>query len=325
MNRYPIWIGLCVALIMVCVTSSPVWWMLAAAGMGANGLVVAANGWKMPVRGSSTETIRHKPLVASTRHKWLADIIPVGFGKASVGDFLLCAGMLGAFATRESIPYVKLMAVLGLAWWAAGWVKGFGLFEKWTPEARRDSRKNIPIVLVLMLVGNLLHVRGCGLGELHASATAVEDAFTVPRSAATGGKTSPPWRDLGTLMPPPMKMLTRLKIEAGKRTAELERKQTLKVQGEARLAILQFDEQGSRIVERTRQGPFCHVTCLVHHGDTYDRETLPELCTADWIPPNTVNVPGWFSAGDALGKFEVTYAWPGPATPGFHRYKLYWK
>lgn len=199
MNQYPIWIGMVVALVMVCVTSNPVWWMIAALGAGANGIVCAANGWKMPVRGSFEETIRHVPMIASTRHKWLADVIPTGLGKASVGDFLLAAGILGAWATRDQFPYAKLVAVLGLVWWASGWAKGFRLFDKWTAEARRDSQKNIPIVLLLMIIGSLFHVRGCGISELRASAKNVESAIASPPEAKVSIKPEHKWRDLGTL------------------------------------------------------------------------------------------------------------------------------
>lgn len=49
MNQYPIWIGLGVMLVMVCIAPSPLWWMVLVLGIGANGVVIAANGWKMPV------------------------------------------------------------------------------------------------------------------------------------------------------------------------------------------------------------------------------------------------------------------------------------
>lgn len=220
MNQYPIWVGIVVALVMVCLTSNPLWWMLVALGIGANGVVCAANGWKMPVRGVLEETIRHRPMEATTRHKWLGDFIPTGFGKASIGDFLLAAGMLGAIAARAYIPTEKVIAALCLFWWGSGWVKGFGLFEKWTAEARRDARKNIPIVLLLLVIGNLLHVRGCSISELHASASSMRGTLGSGVSLKT--IKNPPqakWRDLGKVLAP-TDFLKRLRIEEADRDAK---------------------------------------------------------------------------------------------------------
>lgn len=89
----------------------------------------------------------------------------------------------------------------------------------------------------------------------------------------------------------------------------------------------------------TRKGPFCRITCLVHHADsytpqcsqprssggscTYDVETDKEYCDKDRIPPDAAEVPGWTTQGN----MEFRQPWPGPANPdgGFDSYKLYWK
>lgn len=215
MNKYPIWVGLVVAMVMVCLTSNPLWWMLIALGAGANGVACAANGWKMPVRARIEEAIRHRPMDASTRYKWLCDFIPTGFGKASIGDVLLAAGMLGAIAARAYIPAEKIVAALCLFWWGSGWAKGFGLFEKWTAEARRDARKNLPIMLTWLLIGNLLHVRGCSIGELQASASCVRGALGSDRTPkAVKSQSQAKYRDLGKLAPLTPSFLTRLKLES---------------------------------------------------------------------------------------------------------------
>ena len=71
----------------------------------------------------------------------------------------------------------------------------------------------------------------------------------------------------------------------------------------------------------TRKGPFCRVTCLVHHADTYDVETDKEFCDKNQIPSDAEEVPGWI----VMGNMEYRQPWPRPATPGFHSYKLYWQ
>lgn len=231
MNKYPIWLGIAVAAVMVCVTSNYAWWMVVAVGIGANGIAVAANGWKMPVRGQLEEGIRHAPMTGSTRFKCFGDVIPVGFGKASIGDFLIWAGLMGVWATRGSIPYEKLVAASCLLWWASGWAKGFNLFKKWPAEARRDARKNIPIVLVLMALGNLVNLRGCSFGDLRASAESLEGiAASAPSPVKPKVIAQEKWRDLGKLAPLSPAFLTRLKLESaanvreGKARAEEEAK-----------------------------------------------------------------------------------------------------
>jgi hypothetical protein len=121
-SRYLIWIGLLTSFLMVCFAPKPLWWMFMGTGIGGNGIVLAANGWKMPVRDCIEETPRHTSMMPSTRYKWLADIVPVGFGKASVGDILLAVGVLGANATGL-LGFVRSMAVCGLTWLVVGWIR----------------------------------------------------------------------------------------------------------------------------------------------------------------------------------------------------------
>jgi hypothetical protein len=174
----------------------------------------------MPVRGCMQETIRHVPMTTDTRRKWLGDIIPTGFGKASVGDFLIAAGLMGGWATRAEFAYAKLAAVFCLAWWASGWFRGFGLFEKWPKEARRDARKNILIMLVLMAVGNLVNLRGCSIGAMSASLKGAGDALLAKELPASTSKPESKWRDLGKIIAPSHEIFTRLRQETAKREQE---------------------------------------------------------------------------------------------------------
>jgi hypothetical protein len=143
---------------------------------------------------------------------------------------LLCAGLLGSFATRELPPYAKLVPLLCLIWWGSGWAKGFGLFEKWPKEERRDAQKNIPIVFTLMLIGNLLHFHGCGIGDLRASAEGVASVFASAQSAKATAKVEAEskWRDLGKLAAPSSEIMTRLRLDAANRAAEGVRAQKAK-------------------------------------------------------------------------------------------------
>lgn len=250
MNQYPIWIGIIVALVMVCLTSNPLWWMLIALGAGANGVVCAANGWKMPVRGVIEETIRHRPMETTTRHKWLGDFIPTGFGKASIGDFILAAGMLGAITARAYIPAENMIAALCLFWWGSGWVKGFGLFEKWTMEARRDARKNIPIVIMLLVIGNLLHVRGCSVGELHASARGALGSGDSLKAIKSPSQAK--WRDLGKVLAP-TDFLKRLRVEQADRDAKA---------APQRKADAALQAKVQKQMDQIKQDPVSHVQKL---------------------------------------------------------------
>lgn len=316
MNQYPIWIGLIVALVMVCIMPSPLWWMVAVIGMGANGVVVAANGWKMPVWRLKEESVRHCPMVSETRHKWLGDVIPVGFGKASIGDFFIAAGVMGVLANRDQIGYTKglLLATLGI--WAIGWSKGFSLFTKWPKEARRDAAKNIPIVMLMFLIGNLVHLHGCGVGELQAQAkVAIENLHTVKPPSITEIRKHT--RSLGDLVAPSSEELRRMSREAKRWKEEQARQAVLQLVNQTGSSFFVMQPVGGR------KGPFCRVTCAVHHNDKYDVEVEKQFCNANWIPPQTEYIAGW--AVEPTGKYEYNSPWPGPATPGFHNYKLYWR
>jgi hypothetical protein len=256
MNQYPIWIGLTVALVMVCLAPNPVWWMILVLGVGANGIVLAANGWKMPVRGSTEETIRHVPMTKSTRRKWLGDIIPTGLGKASVGDFLIAAGVMGGWATRSSFADRNLMLILCLVWWGSGWARGFALFEKWPKEVRRDARKNLPIVLVLMALGNLVNVRGCSIGALRASAECLGGAMIRPnlKEAKVAHNGKPQGRDLGKVsLRAPTEFLKRLKVAEAKRELEATAAQKVRTA---------FHAQVQKQMAEIQRDPVSHVQKL---------------------------------------------------------------
>lgn len=320
--KYVLWMGLALSLLMASFGHFPNWWMVLFVGSCANGLVVAANGWKMPVRGRIEESARHRPMISATRFKWLGDVIPVGLGIASIGDFFICAGILGVIANKNHMPYAEIAAVAGFTLWVSGWSGGFDLLKKWPKEERKDSRKNIPIVLMLMLIGNLLGVRGCSQAELTASA----ETLVPEKNPLTAVRIVPQnVRSLGDVAidPPSFRTMRRLRREDADREATRQKNELKLKQEVARSAVYQFLQASSKIVPtNTRKGPFCHVTCLAHHGNSYDRETLPELCQANWIPPETLDVPGWDHVG---AEYEYTTARPGPATPGFESYKLYWK
>lgn len=323
-NQYPIWIGLFMALIMVSVSTYPAWWMFLALGLGANGIVCAANGWKMPVRGlQNWKMIRHTPMLSSTRYKWLGDIIPVFFGKASIGDFLLFAGMLGGYASRDRFADGKLIAVVCLVIWASGWSGGFRLFKKWTTEARRDAKKNIPIVLMLILVGNLLNIRGCGIGELRASANSVKEAVTASRKPEPK-KVEPKkkWHDLGTVQISSQFMRRLKQLDAD---SDRERQQ----EKEAIASLVAKDQLPASLTAVKiggRKGPFCRMTCTFHHGEMQqgmaDVEVDADTCKAKSIPPTIAHVWGWQT--DVAGQYEYKSPWPGPAGGGLDSYKIYW-
>lgn len=325
MSGYPIFIGLIVALVMTALAPNPLWWIIAALGAGANGLVVAANGWKMPVKGKLEETARHTPMTAATKRKWLADVVPVGFGTASIGDFFIAAGVMGGWATRSRFSYASIAILAVLMWWGSGWTKGFGLLDKWPAEARRDCKKNIPIVFVLMVLGNLVNIRGCTIGELRASTKDIAAAITPAPTPTVKPIQESKYRSLGELAPLTSKVLTRLHREESDREAKrradivMTRKQ-LAQDAYAKFYINLLSAHEHAVLSETRKGPFCHVTCLVHHGTSYDRETLPEFCNANEIP-HTDSTPGW----DTFLGYDAMTSRPGPTTAGFHSYKLYWK
>jgi hypothetical protein len=214
--KYILWIVVAASLLMAAVGNDPLWPLVLCAGVIANGLVMGLNGWKMPVRRRIEEGVRHTPMMPSTRLKFLGDIIPTGSGLASVGDFLLFAGALGMMGNRGHLGYAAAIALSAYGLWVVGWSGGFNLRDKWTPEERKDSRKNLPIVMALIIAGNLIGVRGCSLSDLRASATDIKGVIQpqeVPHAAA---KPSTKWRDLGKLAQPSFEMLTRLKRDTAK-------------------------------------------------------------------------------------------------------------
>jgi Family of unknown function (DUF5317) len=323
--KYILWIGIVFSLVEVALGNNPLWPALLLTGLAANGLVIAVNGWKMPVRGRGEEGIRHTAMTSATRLRWLGDIIPVGLGIASIGDFLLIAGMLGIWANR-SRNYAEAVALCALGLWVVGWSRGFNLFGKWTVEERKDTKKNIPIVILLMIAGNLMHARGCSVGELQASAKDVETALASKEVAGVEIKPAPKWRNLGKLAAPPPQMLRRMREDTAKQEQK-NRENVTKVFSQPlthSVAVVNgnmFIARSQPTAKSGRSGPFCRVTCAAHHGGEYDVETLPEACKANWIPPTAIFVPGWYAVSD---KEEVASDWPGPAEKGFSSYKLYW-
>jgi hypothetical protein len=194
------------------------------------------------------------------------------------------------------------------------------------PPLFRPGTPDTPVLVsVVFKWQRQRNVGGCRGGELRASAESAEAAIFSPPIQKPNTKPQSKWRDLGALASPPFQVLTRLKKE----TAQYERESAVAAIN-ARdpdafttpsLASLLSSLSVSNVSEKSaRKGPFCRVTCAAHHGGVYDVESLPELCRANWIP-KTYLVPGWYSVSD---KEEITYAWPGPAYPGFENYKLYW-
>lgn len=339
--RYAICVGLALDLIVVSVFPDPLWFMIVAVGTAMNGLAVAANGWKMPVWRMQEEIIRHRPMTKDTRYKCLSDVIPVGIGTASVGDFLIFGGLLASYQDPVFMDalYAKETIVIALSWWALGWFKGFGVTEKWTREERKEMRKqfaaNFLIVMWLMAFGNLLHLKSCGIGAMRAHAESVKKEiaadFKVRPILASAVKASPS-RSLGRLVDPPKELLKRLK-----RARDKEKSEDLKLltMGSSQFVIFtsssiagSTSQYPSPVMEPigTRKGPFCRITCAVHHTSRYDVEVTPDLCRANRVPPAATYVEGWLEQPPGSG-YEYLVPWPGPANGqgGFDGYKLYWK
>lgn len=306
------------------------WWAVLSVGVLLNGLVVGANAWKMPVMGRCEEGPRHQPMTRDTRLKWLADIVPTGLGRASFGDFAICAGILGVAANRGQVTLAMALVVAWLLPWISGCSGGFRLFEKWTREERRDARKNIPIVLTLVIIGNLLGIRGCSAPELRACARSAA-AAVMPENEIAPPKTRLLTKLATQTAPPvtPFEVLRRLRREQSVRDRQAVMDAVTQAKQPATLLIAASND-GSRWaltgtgVRLRNKGRACRITCLVHHNNTYDVETDESLCRANWIPPQSDIVPGWYVyAFDQ--DHEVRNPWPGPATKGFISYKLYWK
>ena len=319
MNKYGIWIGLALTFLFALTVNSPLWFVVLAIGIAANGLVVTLNKGKMPVYGRCEESARHQSMGPWTKQKWLADIIPIGIGKASVGDFLICAGLLGIMATGALegwLTPLRLFIAGGFLYWFVGWAGGFKLLGK-AKEWRREAQKNFPIALMMLLVGHLLGVRGCDTGTLRA--------LTRTSGEVTVKSPLPKWRSLGPILLPPrrIKPLSQIEREQQADLAKLEEQEKTQLREDVRASIAEFS-RAPEVLQHSgsRKGPFCRITCTVHHDDHYDVEVLPELCKVNWIPPDTTEVPGWWH--DSTGRWEEMNLWPGPAQAGFHSYKLYW-
>jgi hypothetical protein len=129
------------------------------------------------------------------------------------------------------------------------------------------------------------------------------------------------------------------------------KQQTKQLRVDARMA-LSIAEAPTQLIDHivvhgTRKGPFCHLTCAVHHGTTdehvWDAETLPEFCRANYLPPAT-HFPAWttmtFATFDGRtmkeDKIDTLHDYCGPipspdCEPGggekhpLQSYRLYWK
>ena len=69
--------------------------LLGFSGALCNEVAIRANGGRMPVRGQTRETARHRPL-DGCRLPLLCDVIPLARRVFSVGDLMLLTAMLAA-------------------------------------------------------------------------------------------------------------------------------------------------------------------------------------------------------------------------------------
>lgn len=68
------------------------------AGVLSNWLVLRTNGWRMPVsRAVHASDKVHVTMAPHHRFPLLADIIPIGTVRASIGDLLVVVAMFGMF------------------------------------------------------------------------------------------------------------------------------------------------------------------------------------------------------------------------------------
>lgn len=307
-------------------------------GLFLNFLVISLNDWKMPVLGLKDEGVRHTRMVKETRFKLLGDVIPVGFGTASIGDFLLIIGFAG-MVVNERHKFAEIISISAMWIWSFGWSGGFRLWEKVAEEVK-DAKKNIPIFLLTFIIGSLFHVKGCSTSELMAATKGdmIPDGIRSVQIKE--------YHSLGTVtgfQSPSPEFLTRLKAvtkKAEEKRRLLEEKQRKeKERLELKHYIFSIRAVSSDLSQTEFQiqkrhvtmGKTCHIVCARCHDPVkgtdvgpWDRETLPEICQAGQIPADVENILGWDDLGNG---YERIAARPGPGRKDLplKEYKLYWK
>lgn len=107
-NKFLPWLTMALTLLPLIISiyeSEKLWKSVAVgfvtAGAWANILVMAFNGFQMPVLRLKAEAVSHKPLNENSKLKFLADILPIKLGKSaymmSIGDLTLSLGFLLLF------------------------------------------------------------------------------------------------------------------------------------------------------------------------------------------------------------------------------------
>lgn len=194
-----------------------------------------------------------------------------------------------------------MTSILTVAW-LNGLAYGFCLWDK-LPHRVKQGVVATGMAISLLPIIPMVH---CGRGAAGLSDGQV-------------GALNPAWRVLPVRLVTPVGKLTPLT-----KLLKIQRQEEHEAIKKSLLTI-HVERLGHWQKAGSRQGPFCRVTCTVHHNDHYDVEALPELCKAGFIPKEMAEVPGWGkTAGDS--EYEFLNPWPGPANPegGFHSYKLYW-